>query len=375
MRMDIEASPQQAFREGSVSSRIIEPLHLYDPLLVLLKVKLRLKNWWIMTGCGTVATLWVLTVLLTNGWNTSFFSSLLQPLALSAIYLTFVGTYLSLPSAIADLLNHLWETGVIGDARAGAPEPRSYPAFVEKHVRWMHSRWWAALVLLVATSNPLFLFFVHPIWRGIPLWFTVIGNLIGFVGDYTAVFIFAWLVMIAFITNLLFRAFTIRVKPLHPDGSGGLGLFNRFLWITLPLMIVIGCGIAGWGNLFSHGIDRIFLLGDIVFYLLAASLLLVTWIIFPHQVMVQARNQLLHPLTNEYERALAETMSGEMHDVAAIKEGTKRLVALRKRYEEVRDSFPTWPIEIMQLRGLVTLLILPLLLALLPLLLGLFAKP
>src|SRR4051812_3445602 len=186
MYMDIEASAQQAFREGSVSSRIIEPLHLYDPLLVLLKVKLRLKNGWIMTGCGTVATLWVLTVLLTNGWNTSFFSSPLQPFALSAIYLTFIGTYLALPSAMADLLNHLWEHGVIGDGHAETPGSLSYPEFVQKHVRWMHSRWWAALVLLVATSNPLFLLFVHPIWIGTPLWFTVIGNFIGLVGDYTA---------------------------------------------------------------------------------------------------------------------------------------------------------------------------------------------
>jgi hypothetical protein len=250
--MDIETSTQQSLREDSVSQKIIEPLHLYDPLLVLLKIKLRLKNWWIMTGCGTVATLVILTLLLTNGWNNSFFSSLLPPLALSAIYLTFVGTYLSLPSAMADLLNHLWEHGVIGDGHAETPGSLSYPEFVEKHVRWMHSRWWATLVLLVATSNPLFLLFVHPIWRGIPLWFTVIGNFIGFVGDYTAVFVFAWLVMIAFITNLLFRAFAIRVKPLHPDGSGGLGLFNRFLWIPLPLMIVIGCGIAGLGSFFHE---------------------------------------------------------------------------------------------------------------------------
>ena len=77
---------------------------------------------------------------------------------------------------------------------------------------------------------------------------------------------------------------------------------------------------------------------------------------------------------HHYERALSETMSGAMSDLAAINEGTERLAALRKRYDEVRDSFPTWPIEIMQLRGLVTLLILPVLLALLPLLLDLFTK-
>jgi hypothetical protein len=115
-------------------------------------------------------------------------------------------------------------------------------------------------------------------------------------------------------------------------------------------------------------------LGDILFYLLAASLLLRAWLVLPHQAMVQARNKLLHPLTNEYERALGETMSGAMSHVAAINEGTERLVALRKRYEEVHNGFPTWPIEIMQLRGLALLLILPVLLTLLPLLLDLFTK-
>jgi hypothetical protein len=67
-------------------------------------------------------------------------------------------------------------------------------------------------------------------------------------------------------------------------------------------------------------------------------------------------------------------MSGAMSDLAEINEETERLVALRKRNEEVRGSFPTWPIEIMQLRGLVTLLILPILLTLLPLLFDLFTQ-
>jgi hypothetical protein len=372
--MDIQMPTQQTFREGSLSQRIVEPSHLYDPLLVLLKVKLRLNNWWIMTGCGIVAILVIVTLLATNGWHTSFFSSPLQALALSAIFLTFAGTYLSLPSATADLFNHLWTHEVIDDGHADLPGSLSYPEFVQKQVRWMHSRWWAALALLAATANPLFFFFVHPIWIGIPLWFTVIGNFISFVGDYAALLVIAWLAMIAITTQRLFRAFTIRVKPLHPDGSGGLGLFNRFMWTTLPLMLILGCGIAGWGSILSQGTDRIILVGDILLYLLAATLLLETWLVLPHRAMEQARNKLLHPLTAEYERALDETMSGNLGDTTVINEGTERLTALQKRYKQIHDSFPTWPSEIMQLRGLVTILILPVLLALLPLLLSFFTK-
>jgi hypothetical protein len=373
--MDIETSTQQTFREGSVSQRTIEPLQIYDPLLVLLKVKLRLNNWGVIAGCG-ITILLVAAILLTNKWNSSLFSSPIQLLVFCAAYLIMVGTYLFLPSAMADLFNRLWENGVIGDGHADTPGSLSYLEFVGKHVRWIHSRWSAAIALLVATLNPLFLVFAHPIWIGIPLWLEFIVIFLALVGNYAVFLVFAWLVIMAITTHRLFRAFTIRVKPLHPDGSGGLGLFSRFLWITIPFLVMIaGCSIAVfWGSTSSLGFGRILFLADIVAYLLLASLPLRAWLALPHQAMVQARNKLLQPLTNEYERALAETMSGAMSDATAINEGTEWLVALRKRYEEVRNSFPTWPIEIMQLRGLVTLLILPVLLALLPLLLDLFTK-
>ncbi|HTK09049.1 MAG TPA: hypothetical protein VL485_17905 [Ktedonobacteraceae bacterium] len=376
--MDIEMSTQQTFREGSVSQRIIEPLHLYDPLLVLLKVKLRLNDWWLLAVWWVLVLgllLMVAAIIPIDKWDGRVFFSPLQLLDFSAAYLILVGTYLSLPSAMADFFNRLWENVLIGDDRTDIPGSRSYLEFVEQQVRWIHSRWWGAIALLVAALNPLFLLFVHPeIASGLPLWMVFFGLFIVLVGNYAIVLVLAWLVMIAVITHQLFRGFTFRVKPLHPDGSGGLGLFNRLLWISTPLIVIAGCSIpAFWGSA-SSLFDRIFLLGDILFYLLAASLLLRAWLVLPHQAMVQARNRLLHPLTNEYERALGETMSGTMSDATAVNEGTERLVALRKRHEEVHSGFPTWPIEIMQLRGLVTLLILPVLLALLPFLLDLFAK-
>jgi hypothetical protein len=376
--MDTQMSTQQTFSEGSVSQRIIEPSQVYDPLLVLLKVKLRLDDWWVIIGWGTLILGLLLTIaaiLPLERWNGRDFFSPLELLLFTAAYLTMIGTYLSLPSAIVDLFNRLWENGVIGDGQADTPGSLSYQEFVEKQAPWIHSRWWAAIALLAATLNPLFIVFAHPeMVRSIPLWLEVITVFIVVAGNYGIVLVFVWLLMIAIITHRLFRTFTVRVKPLHPDGSGGLGLFNRLLWIAIPLVVIAGCAApAFWGSASSQA-DRILILGDVVFYLLAAALPLRAWLALPHQAMVQARNKLLQPLTNEYEQTLSEMLSGARGDVAAIKEGTERLAALRKSYEEVRDSIPTWPIEIMQFRGLVTLLILPVLLTLLPLLLGLFTK-
>jgi hypothetical protein len=376
--VDTQTPTQQAFREGSVSQRIIEPSQVYDPLLVLLKVKLRLDDWWVIIGWGILVLGLLLTIaaiLPIDRWNGRDFFSPIQLLLFTAAYLIMIGTYLSLPSAMADLFNSLWENGVIGDGQADTLGSLSYQEFVEKQVLWIHSRWWAAIALLAATLNPLFIVFAHPeMVRSIPLWLECITVFIVVAGNYGIVLVFIWLLMIAITTHRLFRTFTVRVKPLHPDGSGGLGLFNRLLWIAIPLVVIAGCAApAFWGSASTQS-DRILILGDVVFYLLAAMLPLRAWLALPHQAMVQARNKLLQPLTNEYEQTLGEMLSGARGDVTAIREGTERLAALRKSYEEVRDSIPTWPIEIMQFRGLVTLLILPVLLTLLPLLLGLFTK-
>jgi hypothetical protein len=376
MQLDIQMPDHQTFRDGSVSRRIIEPSQVYDPLLVLLKIKLRLDDWWIIIVWGILILGLLLTIaaiLPLERWDGRDFFSPLEILLFAAAYLVMIGTYLSLPSTIADLFNRLWENGVIGDGQADTPESFSYQEFVEQQVPWIHSRWWAALALLAATLNPLFIVFAHPeMVRSIPLWLDVVTVFIVVAGNYGIVLVFVWLLTIAIITHRLFRTFTVRVKPLHPDGSGGLGLFNRFLWTATPLVVIAGCAApVFWGSASSQS-DRVLILGDVMFYLLAAALPLRTWLALPRQAMVQARNKLLQPLTYEYEQTLGEMLSGARGDVAAIKEGTERLAALRASYEEVRDSIPTWPIEIVQLRGLVTLLVLPALLTLLPLLISLF---
>src|SRR5260370_42535818 len=115
--------------------------------------------------------------------------------------------------------------------------------------------------------------------------------------------------------------------------------------MSIALVMIGVCFVLG-----SRSFDIVvFILGAIAGYLITVPLLLIAWLALPHHVMVQVRNGLLQPLTDEYEQAISETMLGAMGDTATINEGTERLVALQKRYEQIRNSFPTWPIEIVQL--------------------------
>jgi hypothetical protein len=79
------------------------------------------------------------------------------------------------------------------------------------------------------------------------------------VGNYGIVLVFVWLLMIAIITHRLFRTFTVRVKPLHPDGSGGLGLFNRLLWTAIPLVAQAALPLLFGGALLHSRIESSFL--------------------------------------------------------------------------------------------------------------------
>jgi hypothetical protein len=365
--MHIETSTHKVSTDETVPSTIITPEQLYDPLLVLFN-KLHLNYWWALTGMG------ILSATGLYGWLLLGTLTPLQVLFGAIVVPLWMGIYLFLPSLMANLFDRLWRNEVIGEYRAaGGSGSMSYEWFVTKQARWIHSRWWVGVALFLLTMYWLYRFFFVPNdpLKHAPLWllFIVIFvfSLVGYVGFLSIV----WLLRIVVFTNRLFQNFAIRVRPLHPDGSGGLGLFNFFLWISVTLVMIGVCSAISLG---LHGFNVTYLLAAIACYLIILPSLLTTWLAWLHLVMVQFRNELLLPLSDEYERAVIETMPSAAGDTAAIIAGTERLAALQKRYEQVRNSYPTWPIELVQLRRLAIVLILPLLLALLPSLLDVLTK-
>jgi hypothetical protein len=107
-------------------------------------------------------------------------------------------------------------------------------------------------------------------------------------------------------------------------------------------------------------------------YLVSILALVFGWLALPHHIMLKARKELLQPITDEYQQVVKETMPSITGDTASIVAGTERLLALQDRYKLLRDNFPVWPLEIMQMRRLGVALILPALLSLLPSFLSLF---
>src|SRR5260370_657861 len=143
------------------------------------------------------------------------------------------------------------------------------------------SRWWVGVALFLLTMYWLYRFFFVPNdpLKHAPLWllFIVIFvfSLVGYVGFLSIV----WLLRIVVFTNRLFQNFAIRVRPLHPDGSGGLGLFNYFLWISVTLMMI---GVCSAISLRLHGFNVTYLLAAIACYLIILPSLLTRWLTCLH---------------------------------------------------------------------------------------------
>ena len=181
------------------------------------------------------------------------------------------------------------------------------------------------------------------------------------------------IVLLIFV-NRLFFLFNIRVRPLHADGSGGLAALGLMWWMSAALLFVTAMFLFAVPGHLSARLSLLEIIGVTIGYLTIVIILAIGWLALPHHVMIQARNEHLKPITEEYERVLIETRPTADEETAHIVAGTERLSAVKQRYELVRDTFPTWPLQVVEMRRLAVALLLPAFLALLPALFELFSK-
>jgi hypothetical protein len=360
---------------------LTQQLYEHDPLLVLLRDKLRLSNGWIIVGAALLAggDLFGLAALAGERFGVR---DVLMGDQLPSLFQTLVvvpigfALYLWLPNAIADLFNTLKANGAIGERRPDRPGPESYEGFTKKLVAWADSRWWVVGALMFVALYWLYRLLItypaefstlSPAWR--QPWLRVATLLLAHSpGMYAAFYVIVRLLVVSVFTNRLFHLFYMRVNPLHPDGCGGLGVLGRLL--TVSVLIATALGAAWVGGVLSAGIHSLLRLEVVILgacYVVFTPLLLIGWLASPHRAMKEARDAALQPLADEFQRAIAQAVPSAQDDAAAIKAGTDRLAELKRRYEFLRDSFPVWPMRTQPLRSLVGTAVLPLISSLIPL--------
>jgi len=373
--MDAEIPTQQKPIKTDNSGTSLTPQQFYkgDPYLVLVKDTWHLDNIWSAAIFFVIATTY-------NFSYTVFISKSLHPttsvldalrlLLLAVAYTSFYLIYLQAPTFMAEIFNTLQANGVISNPRQDNSKPISYESFVEKLRAWANSRLWPAIIAMLTLLYWLQVVFIQH--SQIPLFWNIFSLVVGIMpGIYLVCFILVRIVLLLVFINRLFLLFTIQIKPLHADGSGGLGSLGHILWMSVAMMFAISLAILTNIEYFATPVAIIIVTAS---YLLLILAIAIGCLALPHSMMLQKRMELLRPITNEYEQVVKETLASITGDTATIVAGTERLSALQDRYKLLRDNFSVWPLEIMQMRRLGVALILPVLLSLLPSLLSLFTK-
>ncbi len=374
---------QQKETENAVEDRPLTARRLYqnDPLLVLLKDRWHLNTFWICAGVtvlpGSVFLFWWLgwarTVAVWNVGNT--LSVLLQTFILFPVIFLI---YTLVPGSIAGLFNTLKMNGVIGEHRKNLSGTKTYEAFVQQMVAWIDSVGWILVILVLVVCYALYrLLVLEPASSSpVPYWMRVCA-IVSYLPLMYVTGISVLRILLALIfTNQLFYCFTLSVKPLHPDGAGGLGAMGNLLWTSVGIMLwevlLLIASILS-RNLIWLSLSEMILLGAI--YIALTPALLIGWLLFPHAMMVKARNEMLQPLTDTYQQAFLQSLSSNQYDTRSLVSETRRLTALKQRYDLVHDTFPVWPLETGALSRIAVTVILPLLLPILTSLITLALHP
>ena len=367
-------------------------LYDHDPLLVLLRDALHLNTvvGTIVVVTGVLVTTASVLFGLATYAGTTFdlgpsFGNTIRALLQTLIFPAFAGIYLLLPDAIATLFNTLENNGVIGAYRRQST-PMTYASFVQKLVAWLNSSWWSVLAFTIVVLFWLYrLLVIEPqiidtSSHAHLQYLLRIAILILYSPMLYCIFLSVIRIIIALVfSNWLFHDFSMKINPLHPDGYAGLGVLGSLLIISSVMMVAMAIAAMVMNSSFLLDNSNIYSRAEAILlallYLMLAPSLLVGWILLPHHVMQEARDAVLQPLANEFQSALVDTSPKGKEDAAALKAETDRLEELKRRYELIQQTYPTWPLAIESVRRLAATITLPALLPiLLPLLTTLFAN-
>jgi hypothetical protein len=396
--MDTSLTAQPDSLESDLATGKLEEhdLYMHDPLFLLLaffreKIHLNIVTWTaIIVTVVLVSTAIVLfgfTALAVPG--TSFdlgphFGMTVRALMQIFIFSILAAIYLLLPYTIAHLFQSFKDNGVIGPARQDIAGPITYEGFLRRMVSWLDNPRWSTaaigivvlfwlywLLIIVPQSEQLLKDHSLASWR-----FSL--QVVNLLLIYSPLIYCSFLCVVRLLitlsfTSLLFHRFTIKINPLHPDGYAGLGALQSMLSISTVLMVVLGVAALVMNSSFLLGNDNVYsraeAIGMGIGYIALAPTLLIGWLIVPHRVMREVHDDALCDLTVEYQSALKEVNATIGGDASTLKQGTDRLVELKRRYDLIDHTYPTWPVEIESVRRMAATISIP---AIIPFLIPLF---
>ena len=356
---------------------LAQQLYRKDPLLVLVRDKLHIGLGWSIL---TIAVLFIVALvgipLLFKApfdkapLRQSLFATVIQAAVVMPVILAL---YWLMPDYLARLFATLEKKDLVGESRQTGGKP--YNRFLVSLVATVNDWRWMALALASVVcywGYRLELFGQVPAdytqLMPLPEWARLLMRLLLLL-VYSPVTYGGILAVIKFLVGLVFSyrffdLFKIKVNPLDPDGAGGCGVIGQMLVSSVLILTVFGVAAVSMAILdLSQGTNpagrpEVFAFGAI--YLFMTPMLFISWLWLPHRAMVEARDEILHRLADEFRQTMCGSFPSRTDTAEAIKTKTDRLEEVQRQYKLISETFPIWPLRTHALRSLVGTSVLPL---------------
>jgi len=400
--------------ERSSTSARIEPRDLIvgDPLLRRL---MQIKAPPILIGVtysvvfyavrGFVA--WRAGNLRTSGSTVGFFDdpAMYTNVVAGAIIWTY---YVWMPTGIAGVFNALYHNRVVGGPLRGHERrAEAYRSFTSRLQEWFGMGWWPIGLLGFAVVAVAFLVAPQYVELGDSAYWTadplslILSLLWIMAGLYCTLLLLSYSILEVCWLSRLFNEFQIYVRPLDPDGAGGLAPIGRFnlkvsylialvgiMFVMTPLTrnyVVAGTWQFRWTEELLVGIGV---------YALASPIAFFAPLGVAHKQMKEAKNQLLLRIARRFEVEYAviqsmlclspdstpspgpgvstlnnlqpasskQSISSRQEEGANLK-GSLEILRELQALHKTTDRFPVWPFNVSSLTRFATSYLSPVVLA------------
>jgi len=291
--------------------------------------------------------------------------------------------YVWMPRGIAGVFNGLRDNKIVGEPapaiRTAKGANYTYRSFLAEMQTMFRRWWWPIIALLVAIVIPLVL--VRPGYlRHMQAqdWCPtsdypnmVLALLWVIVGFYAFAVLFVQCVLGIYWLNRLFKSFTIDVRPLHPDGAGGLSHLGNFALKLSYLITIVGLLLVQTAVTRHYIAHRSFgfspeteIVVGLVVYMVVAPIVFFAPLAAAHRSMREAKKSLLLKIDDRFAAAYND-IQDKLEDENTDLEGElKTFKELQELHDMVR-KFPVWPFNADNLRRFGTSWMLPIMLGVL----------
>lgn len=285
--------------------------------------------------------------------------------------------YIWMPKGIVRLFSGLYRNKVIGGPteahNSECQEQSPHDVFLADMKQSFGRWWWSASVAGITTVSILVLYIptiADPSYR------TEVADVADDVSMILTV-LWAWIIMyvvlqVLFFTTLtvvwlyrLFKNFTIVIRPLYPDGAGGLSPLGDFSLTLSYLTTLVGLFLVivpiTRNYAVEHTLDfrwTIELVASLVAYIFVSPLVFFGPLTVAHAAMQTAKNDLLQQIARRFERELERIQRALDDDIldadrgilaeqeaqGRISDGLKQLRDLQDLHNTAQ-RFPVWPLN------------------------------